>query len=419
IHSVTTPCLDLILIPPAQLTGGNQSITTIAFSNETSFLPVRNKNNFNESTRSINGIVLLIKMNVTLNNISMTFDTINNSLANPLCVFWNFTLFDSGGWDTSGCTATLVGNGTVTCECNHLTSFSILMSPYVPFTGVQKDVLDYLTYIGVGVSMGSLVLCLIIEALVWKTVTRSVTSYVHHVSVVNIAVCLLAADVWFIIGAAIQSSGNVGACSTATFFTHLFFLALFFWMLLSAAFLCRAVVAITQVAKSTMMAIAFTVGYIPPVLIAVITIASTAPKQGYLSPGACWLDWGDYKPLLAFVIPALMIVVVNFVILLTVMVKMLRRPGGNAVQASEKQTFVVIARCVAILTPIFGLTWGFGIGTAVDPNNYGLHLVFTILNAFQVQMSIQVEWVRLVFNSRSIVFLLVSASRAGPPTEPG
>ncbi len=64
---------------------------------------------------------------------------------------------------------------------------------------------------------------------------------------------------------------------------------------------------------------------------------------------------------------------------------MLRRGVGAATQPDEKHALVVIARCVAILTPIFGLTWGFGIGTMVS-RELGIHVVFALLNSLQVRL---------------------------------
>ena len=43
---------------------------------------------------------------------------------NVRCVSWDFDLVD---WTTRGCTTTLGQNGTVTCACNHLTNFAVLV----------------------------------------------------------------------------------------------------------------------------------------------------------------------------------------------------------------------------------------------------------------------------------------------------
>ncbi len=367
-------------------------ITIIVFTTLDSILPTRNTSNgSSKSDVRINGDVVVVKVdNKKINNISFAFDITNQSLGNPQCVFWNFSL---DAWDSTGCKVKPYiskGNetGKITCECNHTTSFSILMSPF----SIYQIALAYITYIGVAVSMASLILCLIIEIIVWKSMTRNDTSYMRHVSIVNIAVSLLIANVCFIIGAAIADSEqptSVGRCSPVVFFMHFFYLALFFWMLLSALLLFyRTVMVLSQMSRAKMMAIAFIVGYGAPLLIAVITVASTAGPQNYISKrNACWLNWYASKALLAFVIPALTIVAINLLVLIVVLYKMLRRGVGAATQPDEKHALVVIARCVAILTPIFGLTWGFGIGTMVS-QELGIHVVFALLNSLQVLLSL-------------------------------
>ncbi|XP_047660411.1 adhesion G-protein coupled receptor F1-like isoform X2 [Tachysurus fulvidraco] len=364
------------ITPPTFIT----VIVSPAFNN---ILPVRTLtyNDSSQTDTKINGDIVMIKANSRINNISLSFDVINKALGNPQCVFWNFSLLNGvGGWDSTGCQLKLLGNETerYTCECNHTTSFSILMSPF----NMDNLALDYITYIGVGISTGSLVLCLIIEIIIWKSVTRNDTSFMRHVSIVNIAVSLLIANICFIIGAAVVKLE--ATCSTVTFFMHFFYLALFFWMFLSALFLLyRTLMVFSRMTREAMMAIGFTVGYGAPLIIAVITVASTAGGKGYIQQGYnCWLNWNKTKALLAFVIPALTIVAINFLVLIVVLCKILRRGVNASVQPDEKHPLVVIARCVAILTPLFGLTWGFGIGT-LGSNNLGVHGMFALFNSMQ------------------------------------
>uniref|UniRef100_A0AAY5EJL2 G-protein coupled receptors family 2 profile 2 domain-containing protein n=1 Tax=Electrophorus electricus TaxID=8005 RepID=A0AAY5EJL2_ELEEL len=169
-----------------------------------------------------------------------------------------------------------------------------------------------------------------------------------------------------------------------TFFIHFFYLVLFFWMFLSALLLLyRTIMVFSGMSRSRMLAIAFSVGYGAPLLIAVITVASAAGNRGYVQEmNSCWLNWDQTKALLAFVIPALTIVVINLLVLIMVIYKMLRR-GVGASTPDEKHALVVIIRCVGILTPLFGLTWGFGIGTMVT-SALGIHVVFATLNSLQV-----------------------------------
>ncbi|KAI4905112.1 hypothetical protein NFI96_020916 [Prochilodus magdalenae] len=365
---------------------GEAFITTIVFSALDNVLPVRNTT-YNESTTkaNINGDVAAVIVNNTVHNISLTFDIKNKSFESPQCVFWNFSLLDGiGGWDSTGCEVKpLNQTDKITCVCNHTTSFSLLMSPFPTDYGVLRII----TFIGVGISIFCLISALIIESIVWKSVTKNDTSYMRHVSIVNIALSLLIADICFIIGAAIvkRKKAPVGPCNAATFFMHFFYLALFFWMLVSALLLLyRTIMVFSRASKSVMKVIAFAVGYGAPLLIAVITVAITIVGGGYIQEeNACWLNWFKTKALLAFVIPALTIVAINLLVLIVVLYKMLRRGVGAANQPDGRYALVVIVRCVAILTPIFGLTWGFGIGTMVS-SALGIHIVFAVLNSLQV-----------------------------------
>ncbi|XP_033181762.1 adhesion G-protein coupled receptor F1-like [Anabas testudineus] len=388
----------MINIPQNKAT--NTFITTIKFSSLNNVLPTRNSTTSNGTVTDgvINADVVLVKINAIIQNVTLSYVKLNNSL--PLksrCVFWNFTLFHNlGAWDDKGCTLVTDINNTVTCNCNHLTSFSILMSDNLSsIPPTQGETLDIITYVGVGISMASLVICLIIEGCVWKAVTTNISALIHHVSIVNTTLSLLIADICFIIGASIaknpaENPGEdynvpVGPCSTATFFMHFFYLALFFWMLVSGLLLFyRVITFFSYMSRSKTLAISFSLGYGCPLIIAVITVAVTAPGHGYISKDyACWLNWTETKALLALVIPALSIVFINILILIMVLFKSLRNRVRDAIQSNEKHMLVVIARCVIILTPLFGLTWSLGVGTMVSPTNRAIHIAFAFFNSLQ------------------------------------
>ncbi|XP_056093468.1 adhesion G protein-coupled receptor F5-like [Rhinichthys klamathensis goyatoka] len=381
-----------IFIPDITSTRKNITITALAFSSLGNVMPARYRtDNLNKTENVINGLIVVVNTSKPINNIELSFEKRSNTVAhnnnsvklgNPQCAFWEFNLFNrTGGWDSTGCKVILI-NGNVTCRCNHTTSFSILMSPYAP----EDLSLAVITYVGVAISIASLVVCLIIETIIWKEISRNSTSYIRHVCLVNIALSLLIADICFIIAAAIAKPGEdyINLCSAAVFFTHFFYLALFFWMMVSALLLLyRTIMVFSQISTSVMMAVAFIVGYGAPLLISVITVASTSGSQEYVTQnGTCWLNWDISRNLLAFVIPALVIVVVNIIVVILVMVKMLRGRLGES-NRGEKNILVVILRSVAILSPLFGITWGLGLGIMIQPKALALHYLFTIFNSFQ------------------------------------
>ncbi|XP_036066558.1 mucin-4 [Oryzias melastigma] len=409
------------------------NITTILLSTFNNVIPPRNSTSnssfLNDTSNPVDGSpgtnsVFLVNTDKTVNNVTLKFKKINESL--PLdrsfqCVFWNFELVDeTGAWDDEGCTFVSRVNGTVTCNCTHLTSFSILMATSIPED--IRDILDIITYIGVGISLASLVICLIIEGYVWRAVTTNTTALMRHISIVNTALSLLIADICFIIAAsysqkALESKdgdhkGLIGQCTAVTFFMHFFYLALFFWMLVSGLLIFyRTVMVFSHMSKSIMIAIGFVVGYGCPLIIAVTTVAATAPSQTYIRKNyTCWLNWTESKALLSLVIPALVIVVINIIVVIVVLCKMMRRSSGNTIQPDEKNSFVVIIRCLAILTPLFGLTWALGIGTMVSPKDKGIHIAFAFFNSLQ---GLFILIFGTLFDSKTVIkFLILQAETA-------
>ncbi|NXA65505.1 AGRF5 protein, partial [Mohoua ochrocephala] len=317
-------------------------------------------------------------------DVNMTFAKKNLSLTTPNCVFWNFALKNHrGDWDAHGCTTTESGDYVI-CSCNHLTSFSILMSPDRSPKVIFED---YISYVGLAISIVSLVVCIIIESLVWKYVTNNTTSYMRHVCILNIATSLLIADIWFIVTASItdqnqQMSRDI--CIMATFFIHFFYLCVFFWMLsLGLILFYRLVFILHNTSKTAQKAVAFCLGYVCPFVIAVTTIAVTLPKNNYTRKDVCWLNWNDSKALLAFVIPALIIVATNLFIAAVVIIKILRPTIGDRSSGQERKSLFQIGKSVAILTPLLGLTWGFGLATIIKNSHRAFHILFALLNALQ------------------------------------
>ncbi|XP_023442956.1 adhesion G-protein coupled receptor F1 isoform X2 [Dasypus novemcinctus] len=330
----------------------------------------------------INGpVISTVIQNYPIHEIFLTFSKIESNLSQPHCVFWDFSQL---WWNNAGCYLVNETPDTVTCRCTHLTSFSMLMSPFVPpaFIPVGK----WITYVGLGISIGSLILCLIIEALFWKQIKKNQTSHTRHICMVNIALSLLIADVWFIVAATVDSMTNSsGVCIAAVFFTQFFYLSLFFWMLVLGILLAyRIILMFHHMAMSLMMAIGFCLGYGCPLVISVITIAVTQPSNGYKRKDACWLNWSDRsKPLLAFAVPALTIVAVNLVVVLLVLTKLCRPAVGERLNQDNKTAVIRMGKSLLILTPLLGLTWGFGIGTMVDSQSLAWHVIFALFNAFQ------------------------------------
>ncbi|XP_037248994.1 adhesion G protein-coupled receptor F4-like [Falco rusticolus] len=332
---------------------------------------------------SVNGMVLSVSLPEELRRILLTFEKVNKlENVKAQCVGWHST---ERRWDNRACKMTSDNISSVVCVCKYhrrtFKSFSILMSPAV----LRNAVLDYVTRVGLGLSICSLVLCLIIEAVVWRHVTKTEITYMRHFCLVNIATSLLIADVLFILAAVVHNTAlNYQLCVAATFFLHFFYLALFFWMFtLGLLILYGLLLIFFKITRSVFIATAFSVGYGCPLVISILTVAITEPKNGYLRSGACWLNWYETKALLAFVVPALSIIVVNVVVVIVVVVKTGRSSVGEGCKSQDLSNMIRISKNVALLTPLLGLTWGFGLATVVDSRSLAFHVMFALLNAFQ------------------------------------
>nr|XP_048298686.1 adhesion G-protein coupled receptor F2 [Myodes glareolus] len=339
--------------------------------------------------KTVNGLVLSVILPKELKNISLMFEKISKAEGRKSqCVGWHSL---ENRWDQKACKLIEENSQQAVCRCRpnkSFSSFSVLMSPDT----LENPVLIYITYIGLGISICSLIICLFIEALVWSQVTKTEISYLRHLCIANIAATLLAADVWFIVASFLSGPiSHYNGCVAATFFVHFFYLAVFFWMLAKALLILYGILIVFHtLPKSFLVASLFSVGYGCPLVIAVTTLAVTEPGRGYLRPEACWLNWDMTKALLAFVVPALAIVVVNLITVTLVIIKTQRAAIGSSM-FQEVRAIVRICKNIAILTPLLGLTWGFGIGTVISSHSLVFHIIFSLLNALQVSPDAVVE----------------------------
>ncbi|XP_063775297.1 adhesion G-protein coupled receptor F1-like [Pseudophryne corroboree] len=294
------------------------------------------------------------------------------------CVFWDFP---EDSWSDVGCTSSMVTN-TTNCSCNHLTSFAVLMSINVEYYAI----IDEITYVGLAVSILSLCLCVLVEWFVWRTVVRTNISYFRHISLVNIAVSLLCADVCFLSSAFPSVIVEKLISNSITFLNHFFYLALFFWTFAQSVMLLHQLLFLFHhLRKRVFISLSFFVGYFVPLIIAAGTFLYFYPKGRYSHANVCWLN-PQSGAIYAFAIPAGSIIVFNLFTLLVVIAKLSRPSVSDASLPEDRDTAKSILKAILVLTPVFGLTWSFGFALLTDLD-YLTKQVFTYgfagMNAFQ------------------------------------
>ncbi|KAI5102462.1 adhesion G-protein coupled receptor F3-like isoform X1, partial [Silurus meridionalis] len=300
------------------------------------------------------------------------------------CVYYDF---NKSQWSDDGCEWVTVVNPN-RCTCTHLSVFTALVS----ISPVELLYMDQITYIGLGFSVVSLVLCLVIEFVVWNTVVKSNISHFRHTVLVNIALSLLLAHISFLVASSPKSALSQW-CFTFTVMKHFGFLAVFFWMLcMSMGLLHQIIFVFVQLRKKVYLGLCFFLGYVCPFLIVIGTVITydNGALNSYYVNDICWLK---YESMLAgsihtFIIPAGIIVLVNMFTMVVVISRILKPSLSEGKSHDEKEIVRSVIRTVVFLTPSLGITWIFGFAVlmldlTMEPFAQIVNYAFTILNSFQ------------------------------------
>ncbi|KAF7642607.1 hypothetical protein LDENG_00255000 [Lucifuga dentata] len=278
----------------------------------------------------------LVDSNDSSVQITLVFPKDQMNDEKPVCVFWNTT---TENWSSEGCTSSSSDeNSTSTiCQCNHLTSFSVLMSKNV-------DVLPFLneiTYGGLGVSICCLLLLLIIESLVWSAVVKTNLSHFRHTALVNISVCLLLADCSFLAGSFPEILSDTW-CLILTICRHFFFLAMFCWMLcLSVMLVHQLIFVFNPLRKRVFMFFSTIIGYICPILMVGSSyVYYKYTDKPYYNKKTCWLTFeGLLKGSMhAFLLPVGTVVFINIFSMGVVVLTLLKTSVPDGSKADDKET---------------------------------------------------------------------------------
>ncbi|XP_067428732.1 adhesion G protein-coupled receptor F5-like [Thunnus thynnus] len=360
------------------LTKTSGIMKTVAVKNITDKLP-----------HSLTYLTTSLLLSVTLedsdnSSLEIRLDFPREEGSEPVCVFWNTTVRE---WSDEGCSANISSDGNRTlCVCNHLTAFSVLMSK----SDISDATLDMITNVGLGVSICSLLIFLIIESLVWSAVVQTNLSHFRHTAMVNIAFFLLLGDCSFLVSSYLDILSDTW-CLVLTICKHLFFLAMFCWMLcLSVMLVHQLIFVFSPVRKRVFMFLSSIVGYVCPVLIVGSSyVYYKYTDKPYYDKKSCWLI---YEKLLkgsiyAFILPVGTVILTNLFSMVVVILTLLKSSIPDSTKTDDKETAKSILKVVVFLTPLFGVTWAIGlIGFILDekdPMIKVVHYSFTILNSFQ------------------------------------
>ncbi|XP_053785103.1 adhesion G-protein coupled receptor D1 isoform X2 [Desmodus rotundus] len=289
------------------------------------------------------------------------------------CAFLDFSS-GQGVWSNEGCVLAEGTLGYSVCRCTHLTNFAILMQ-VVPLelTRGHQVALSSISYIGCSVSVLCLLVTLVTFALLSSVSTIRNQRYHIHA---NLSFALLVAQVLLLVSFHCQP-GTV-PCQALAVLLHYFFLSAFAWMLVEGLHLYSMVIKVFG-SEGSKHRYYYGMGWGLPLLICAISVSCAVDSYG--TRNNCWLSLQS-GAIWAFVAPALLVIMVNVGILVAVTRVISQISADNYKVHGDPSAFKLTAKAVAVLLPILGTSWIFGV-LAVNHQVVAFQYIFAILNSLQ------------------------------------
>ncbi|XP_078292078.1 adhesion G-protein coupled receptor D1 isoform X1 [Panthera onca] len=329
------------------------------------------------------------------------------------CAFLDFSSGE-GVWSNQGCVLAGGNLSYSVCRCTHLTNFAILMQ-VVPLelTQGQQVALSSISYIGCSLSVVCLVLTLVTFAMLSSVSTIRNQRYHIHA---NLSFAVLVAQILLLISFSFKP-GTV-PCQVLAVLLHYFFLSAFAWMLVEGLHLYSMVIKVFGSEDSKHLYY-YGIGWGFPLVICIISISFAMNSYG--TNNNCWLSITS-GAVWAFVAPALSIIVVNVGILVAVTRVISQISADNYKIHGDPSAFKLTAKAVAVLLPILGTSWVFGV-LAVNSQAVVFQYMFAVLNSLQgffifLFHCLLNSEVRAAFKHKTKVWTLTSSSNRNANAKP-
>ncbi|KAH3809195.1 hypothetical protein DPMN_137556 [Dreissena polymorpha] len=341
-----------VILPKASVLG-SKTIAAVVYRNLSGIISSKLKN---VSDSTINSEVVTVTLdnweNTTNFVVDITMEYARNLQSAPICSFWNASIFS---WDTTGCRVMSSNHSSATCRCTHLTNFAILMSPFIQSKANSKD-LDIISIVGCSISLAGLTLTISFHIVLWKYVSK------RRVAVLlNLSVALIISYI---------------VCTTLASLLHYIYLVVFSLMLVEGIDVAVSILIVFQTRSKLKWMLS--AAWVVPAVVVGISLGVTKTK-GYGNEISCWLTIKG-GVIWAFVGPALLIVLVNFIILVIVIRATLRSYTMAKKSTVERSKSAVW--CLLVLLPLMGLTWVLGV-FYLDESMVWVQYAFAVCNSLQ------------------------------------
>ncbi|XP_013916490.1 PREDICTED: adhesion G-protein coupled receptor D1-like [Thamnophis sirtalis] len=227
----------------------------------------------------------------------------------------------------------------------------------------HKMALSSISYVGCSISIFCLTITLVTFAILSSVSTIHNQRYHIHA---NLSFAVLVAQILLL--TSFQFEPGMVPCKILAILLHFFFLSTFAWMLVEGFHLYSMVIKVFGSEENKLLYY-YGIGW------------GALENSLTVSTLCCWLSL-ESGAIWAFVAPALFIIVVNICILIAVTRVISRISAENYKVHGEANAFKLTAKAVAVLLPILGSSWIFGI-LAVNERALVFQYMFAIFNSLQ------------------------------------
>ncbi|XP_052062393.1 adhesion G protein-coupled receptor B2-like [Mytilus californianus] len=298
------------------------------------------------------------------------FDNLLGNYSRPFCGFWDFDVSNTvnGAWSNFGSRIVESTDSYTICEYNHTTNFAILMSPgRTPLS--HNFALSLISAVGCGVSILFLVMTILIHYVLWGYVKSERTQIL-----MNLCVALILSYTIFLAG--ITRTEIKEVCTAIAIGLHYMFLTDFCLMLAEGIQIVRMVVIVFSTRSIVRWLLPLC--WIVPGIVVGISAGITQLK-GYGNQQFCWLTL-ESNLIWAFIGPALLVILINFVIFIIMVYKIMTSRGIAGKELREK--IWIGLKSICIILPLFGVTWVLG-AFSVNDDLVMFQYLFAIFNSLQ------------------------------------
>uniref|UniRef100_A0A8C2DCA2 Cadherin EGF LAG seven-pass G-type receptor 1 n=1 Tax=Cyprinus carpio TaxID=7962 RepID=A0A8C2DCA2_CYPCA len=285
----------------------------------------------------------------------------------PVCVFWNHSIAvgGTGAWSSKGCDLISRNHTHISCQCNHMTSFAVLMDISKREHG---DVLPLkiVTYTTVSASLLALLITFILLAILHKL--RSNLHSIHK----NLVAALFFSELVFLIG--INQTDNPFVCTVIAILLHYFYMCTFAWTFVEGLHIYRMLTEVRNINHGHMR-FYYAIGWGIPAIITGLAVG--LDPQGYGNPDFCWLSVHDTL-IWSFAGPIALVVLVNIIIF----VLAAKASCGRRQRSYEKSGVIPALRMAFLILLLISATCLLGL-MAVNSNVMTFHYLFAIFSCLQ------------------------------------